>query len=420
MSQRLKFVTFGAMLFIAGMVLISPIMAHAQATPTPANICTDFAKLNAGDPNEPKLLTDIVNYIKQTIGVASQNLFQAFTSSAAYQNAVGGAMTLVVVFLGVGFLMGVVQASFGQLVKIVLKMAFVIAVISPTGWNFFTNTVVTFFNDGTDQIIAKVMEIGTGVPIAPGSSPFASLDHIAYVMLSPDIIIAILASLGNTGPYGMLYGALLSWSMWILIKMLIRALETYALAFLVRALMFGVAPIFVVFLLFERTKQLFMGWVNMLVVLSLKPILYFTFISFFMVMITSSMTNIMGGSEVCWVEYKQNVGGTNKTAFWRFKLKGNQYAQTDNYDYRGPLSCVIGGRTDCMKDFPINIVDLLTFIIIVYIASMFGSVVDSMAQEISNASANLDVMQRKELPALNNEGPKTAGPNESQGGVKRK
>ena len=212
----------------------------------------------------PVILSNITNFLKSVINSASHDLFTAFTGSDIYANAVNAAIILMVALYGVGFLIGVVQANFAQVLTRLIKVGIILAVISPGGWDFFNNNVVHFFNDGTDQIIGKVISIGTGTDAgdmsAPDWTPFLQLDGLGKVILSPDMVIAVLGATLNGGPYGLMMGGLLSAAMLGLIKLFIHALKLYATAFVVRSLLIGVAPIFIVFLLFERTKQLFSGW----------------------------------------------------------------------------------------------------------------------------------------------------------------
>lgn len=386
--------------------------ASAASGSTSPDTCTDFeAMMKASNTGEKGILTNISDFIKGVINEASQKLFSAFTDNSSYQAAVNAAMTLMVVIYGVSFLIGVVQPSFGEVFKRLIKMGVIYAVVSPGGWTFFSQYAVTFFNDGTDDLIAGVMRIGTGLPFESGDSPFKVLDAIAKFILSPDMIIAILGSTFAGGPYGMMMGALLGMALAGLLKMVVEALKLYAISFIVRALLLGVAPVFVVFLLFDKTKQLFTGWLNALINLSLQPILYFTFISFFLVMIQTSAHDMLGGNELCWTEYKSTGGTTNKLSFWRFKAKGENAPMLDDMTWNGPLQCLLQGnsgevqgnaaadgtkKTYKCSEFPINIVDILSFLILVFVASKFGNVVLRLANEISNATVNLDTQAKLE------------------------
>lgn len=410
MNQRYHYVAMliGALL-LAGLVSI-PQLAAAQPA-SGAETCTGFADLaNQANNNTPGLLTNITDYIKDVVNGATQNLYQAFTNSGAYKAAVGAAVTLMIVIFGVGFLIGVVQASFGQVLIRLAKIGIILTLISPTGWQFFSDYAVKFFNDGTDELIGKVMEIGTGVA-ATANQPFVVLDGIAKIVLSPDMIIAIMGSVFNSGPYGLSMGGLLAFGVFGLLKMLINGLRLYAISFVMRSLMLGVAPLFIVFLLFDKTKQLFSGWVNILVLLSLRPILYFTFISFFLVMLTTATTNMMGGKELCWVAYKGTNGTDNKISFWRFKDKDGNFANVDQSSWDGLISCRLNGGKNC-EPFPLNIVDILSFLILVFVAGKFAEVTSQIASEISNSFLNIDQQARGELRGL-------AGGDQGGGGANR-
>ena len=76
-----------------------------------------------------------------------------------------------------------------------------------------------------------------------------------------------------------------------------------------------------------------------MVFLTLQPILFFTFISFFIVMLSTASTNMMGGKELCWTEFKASGGTENKISFWRFKDKDGNIS-TDQYDWQGSVSCL--------------------------------------------------------------------------------
>lgn len=405
MNQYFKSATI--MLFVTlVMVLCSASPSLAQAA-TGAETCTDFEALyNDAKNPAPGLLTNIADYVKEVVGSATEQLYKAFTDSQAYKNAVSATITLMIVIFGVGFLIGVVQASFGQVLIRLVKIGIILTLISPSGWQFFSDYAVKFFNEGTDDLIGIVMQIGTGVNLAAGESPFRLLDGLATVILSPDMIIAILGSTFNSGPYGLAMGGLLGFAAVGLIKLLISALKVYAIAFVVRSLMLGVAPIFIVFLLFDKTKQLFTGWLNVMIFLSLQPILFFTFISFFLVMLTTASTNMMGGNELCWTQYNAVQGSQNKVSFWRFKSKDGKYADIDKYDWKGQISCSLNGGKDAngqpCKEFPLNIVDVLSFLILVFVAGKFGEVTTRIAQDISGSYANLDAQARGELKGLNN------------------
>lgn len=395
MNQKRRFLL--ALMVALSLVYLPTVTLAASS----ADQCTSFSelvkKVEAPDPAKPGLLTSINTFIQDTVGSASSSLFKAFTNNTAYQNAVMAAATLMVTILGVAFAIGVMQASFGQLLKRLFVLGVIFTIISPSGWIFFSDTVVRFFSDGTDELIGKVISIGTGIPYAVGDSPFVALDGIASFVISPDMIIAIMGATFSGGPYGGFMGFLLGWCFMGMLKMLIEALRVYAVSYILRALLFGVAPIFIVFLLFEKTKPMFVAWINALVNLSLKPLLYFTFLSFFLVLITSATTDMMGGNELCWTQYQHVQGSPNLSAGWRFRGSLDKAGEVGERSWNGLMSCVVSGPGGSCPEFPINILDLLSFVILVTVAMKFASVVDNIANEISNSFVGVGQQARMDI-----------------------
>lgn len=338
--------------------------------------------------NKRGFLSDIYFFLKTTVGTATRALFQSFTNNFGFQQAVGGAMTLMVLFYGIAFTLGIVQPNFQQLLIRLIKMGVVLAVVSPGGWWFFSQYVVTFFQDGTDDLIKGVQEIGMGITIPSNATPFYALDRIAEFMIQPDTMIAIMGSVFAGGPFGLSMGALMAIAFAGMLGMLLDALKIYAISFVARAMMMGLAPIFFVFLLFDRTKGLFISWLNALLNLSLQPLLLFTFLSFFISMIETASKDMMG-AELCWSSYSAIETTEDKAEFWRFRDPKTKEVMKGDQGWDGSMECLLSGSTTC-EEFPINIIDLLSFLILVFLAKRFSEVVQKISNELSNAFVGLD------------------------------
>ncbi|MFO0070176.1 MAG: type IV secretion system protein, partial [Alphaproteobacteria bacterium] len=279
-----------------------------------------------------------------------------------------------------------------QVVIRLLKFGVIFSVIGPGGWAFFSGTVVRFFNDGTDDLVRSIIGIATGVPLVPGSSPFAQLDSLAAFMIHPDQLKLVLGAI-TSGPYGMGMAALIGIGFGAFLKMLIDALRLYAVSYVVRSLMLGLAPILIVFMLFEKSKQLFMVCLNTLLSTLLLHVLMFIFLAFFIGMIDNASRNLFGTIELCWSEFEVASGSTNKFSNYRFVDKSdpaNPKIITDQMTFFGPLSCKLQGKNDC-PEFPVKIIDLLTFLLLVFLASRFAEVIDRIANELSGTFVSLDI-----------------------------
>lgn len=385
------------------------------ATPTESETCTTFKSrqeifngaqaVNPDGTAKDGILSEIYRYITEVVGSSTQKLFRAFIGNDAYRAAVGGAMTLMVIIFGVGFMIGIIQPSFGQALMRLIKFGIIAAVIAPSGgWEFFSGYesdgqtinpngagVVRFFNDGTDELVIGVMKIATGVEtIPPGATPFFQLDRIGGFILHPETIQMILGLSFGQGPFGLGMAGLLIIACVQLVKLLVQALRVYAMSFVARSLLLGVAPIFIVLLLFDRTKNTFMSWLNALISLSLQPIFFFTLLSFFIVLIESSMKDLFN-QEFCWTQVATLDGTANQTSYWRVTDDNGNPIKSE-MTWQGPVECLISGK-DC-KEFPINIVDMLTFLLLVYLVSKFSYIVERLANELANTFIGLDASGR--------------------------
>ena len=413
-----------AAIFATLMLCVFPQLASAAggtATNGAADICTSFSdsifKMQQHNLSPTGgILSDIYFFIKNIVSDATGTLFNAFVQNPNYQYAFFWSMTLMITFYGVAFTMGVVQPSFQQAFVRLSKLAVVAAVVSPYGWSFFNFYVVQFFAEGTDDLIIGIQSIALGgIPIPIGATPFWALDNVAQVIVDPDTIIALVGSLGAGGPYGLTMGALFGAGMIAFVKMLIQVLKTYAVSYVARAMILGLAPIFFVFLLFDKTKQLFISWLNLIINLCLQPLLLFTFLSFFLVMVESA-TKEMLNTELCWGDFRNIEGSTNKLAFWRFKDPQTKQIVTGDYTWEGALECLISNEKQKCKEFPIDIISLLSFLLLIFIMSRFANVVTGMAAELSNAAVNLDSVSKFEQ-YMQQQGSKSTSANKSAGGV---
>ena len=397
----------GVLTVMCCLTVVAP--AYAQGTPAAGGAasaeqnCTDFEaakrQMYSNTSGEGGLLSEIYTFIKGVVGDATQRLFSAFTENDAYQAAVGAAMVLMVTFFGVAFTIGVVQVSFQQVLIRLVKLGIVASVISPMGWYFFSDTAVKFFMEGTDDLIKGVVAIGTGVTPPPNATPFYQFDQLAGYLIQPETFMAIIGALFSGGPYGLMVGGLMGIAIWGFVSLLINALKNYAVMFVGRSLLLGVGPIFVVFLLFDRTKQLFMSWVQALLSMSLQPILMFTFLSFFMLLIESAGKDMLS-ADLCWTEFSAVQGTSSQVSFWRFKDPSTGELLTSQMTANGAIQCLIGGKGDSGKgdgagsqqcaEFPVNIIDVLSFLVLVYIAQRFGGVIERIANELSNTFISLD------------------------------
>ncbi len=346
------------------------------------------------------ILQDIVTLIADSLDGVAERLYYGIILSPNYRNAIWAALILFVTFFGVAFLFGIVPLTFAQGLIRLIKIGVIFMIMSPFGWFYFSDIVVRFFEGGTNYLINLFVAIGSGsvgfinTPIgqfgvggngvtfigSDPAAPFALLEGTMRKVFSPKFFVMVIASLG-TGPFGPIMALALAWSILQLFKMILIALEVYLLAMVVRTLLYGLAPIFFAFVLFDRTKNIFMGYINQLVSFSLQPILLFAFLSFFAVLIESAVDDLLNTTEdLCFNKVDKMIGSPYDWQNWRFKVEGEVYE--GEWTWEG---CVSG---NC-KVFPIDIVRVLIFLIIAHIGAKMASIISEVAAEISQGVIKL-------------------------------
>ncbi len=397
-----QIITFSGICALALSLCLSMIPMEASAMPGQSMLavaqgggsnsnatCTDeFPKSQKSEG----ILTQIIDYIKQVVEQATQELFDGIITHQSFIQALNAAFALFVTVFGVLFMFGIVPLSLGQAAIRLFKFGVILTIVSPGGFAFFQDTVIKFFNDGTDELIAGLISIamGTGggavsVSASGSPQPFVELEGVVEKILSSKMMVSLIGSF-LTGPSGLMMGGLLGLGLIAFVHSIIKALRIYCMSLIAKALLFGLAPIFISFLLFERTKNMFMGWVNQVVNFSLQPLFMFAFLAFFIVLIESAADNILG-VEWCWTNFDHMEGTPNSTAMWRPKVDGKK-TETD-WGWQGAISCLQGGGSGC-EDFPISVVDLLAFLILAHLAYRFADVVQSIATEIASSTLILD------------------------------
>lgn len=268
-----------------------------------------------------KIRNDVIGDSSASSSGAAQNMFTAFTSSAAFQSAMSAAFTLAILIYGVGVATGIIQTQLGDAIVRIGKIIF-IAIVA-TNWTYFYNVVGGFFLNGTDEIMSYMFKslgelyaqnLTSGTTTEYNfESMFADIDVFFATIFSVHTF-AILAAMisidgSNAGPYSNIYAIFLVMAMWQVIMGLLKVITVYAFSLFARALMFALAPIFFTFMLFNQTKHMFDAWLKLMINYSLQPVIMASFLGMFISALSSLFKEVYmlkvcfatpGGTETGW------------------------------------------------------------------------------------------------------------------------
>lgn len=356
-----------------------------------------------------RVLQDTVDEINDTVQAASKEVYAALIGSPGYRGTIMAAFTLMLIFFAVSFMFGFVTLTLLQGVVRLLKIGLVFWIATPdafltipilgigtdpTGSSLIDGIFVRFFNEGGAYLINAMINIATtGVVGNPGSSvtaPFSVLDEILRIVFSSRMVVTIIATL-SAGPFGPLMAGALMWAVFSIFMATLKALQIYAISIVIKAVLLGLAPVFIPMILFDKTKPMFMGWINQLVNFTLQPILLFAFLAFFSTLVESAARDILPEDDVhvCYVKAENQASTAIDTHNWKYMccLEGQPCVPHEGkITFEGMQGC---GEGDAQKQFPLNHINVLTFLLLTHIMKQLTTVAVTMAAELSQGMIKL-------------------------------
>jgi len=364
--------------------------ANTSTPPTvPHGTCTTDPQFQTVIPQGGQgIISLLVVNIKAILDQVAQTMFTTITSDSGFTETMRALATLYIVFYGMMFAVGMVQITLFDFVIRMVKIGIIVMLASNAAWSTFNTVVVQFFNDGTDDWINSISSAVSGVALPTTAPPFYVVDQVLLQLVSAKTAVTLMAMF-FTPPYGPIFGLLLVLGMSTLLSAIMTAARVYIMAQILKALLFGLAPIFLSFLLFVRTRYLFEGWLNQVVNATLQPILLFTFLAFFIELIKVALMNIFN-TPVCWTEWSESVRGSPFSIhYWRYALcdGGSCEPFAGKWGFDGPQKTAAAGTN--YPVFPIDIMGILVLVVLADLCARFNQIVIAIASDLAGASVSL-------------------------------
>ena len=213
---------------------------------------------------------------------AIQQIYSNQVTSKPFWMLIQGVLTLYLMFSAVGYIMGVIKVTKYDLAIRAAKVVFLVCVFSQDSWRFFNEHCFSIFIGGVSDIIAAFNGY------LDGDKSFKFLDATLGLLLTSELWLRLLALIA-AGPVGWLAFVGVVWALIEFFLAMFEAMIMYLFSILAVAFLITLAPIFFVFILFQRTRQLFDGWLKVLMNFSLQPIIIFASLAFLNQMILTSL-----------------------------------------------------------------------------------------------------------------------------------
>jgi type IV secretory pathway VirB6-like protein len=332
------------------------------------------------------IIAGILELINNILAISGEQMYNYIIDNDTYRGVLFGMVLLTISVFGAMIVFDMIRPTPGTVLTKLVTLGVVVWLLSPNGgWDFFNNIVVHFFLDGMNELIsifsARAFEAATGVAVsAPGGG---NPDHPMWVLNVPfgqvisSKFMLIVQAILVTGPFGWALGLMMIWAGFNLVMAIISAVFIYIKSLVGLWFLFGLAPIFLITMLFERTRRIFEGWLNLIIYLSFLPVLTFSFLLFFLIIVTGSLSMILE-TQVAWGRLEILAGSPANFQWWRFCVDGS---------FEGPWTQQGYHNTGVLT--PIPLIDILFFLLSSYIAWQYTEYVSRVARELTGTGLNL-------------------------------
>ncbi|WP_265030942.1 TrbL/VirB6 family protein [Wolbachia endosymbiont (group B) of Athalia cordata] len=195
-------------------------------------------------------------------------------------------LILYVIFTVVGYMLGTIQLSKFDFIIRTFKIAFIAFAFSDRSWEFFGTTLSGLFVDGSIYLVDSFSGY-----IGEGGKKFAFLDLTAGVLFTGETWLKFL-SLMLSGPFGFIAFLAILYATFVFLRCIISATFKYVISTVLVAFLLSLAPLFIVFILFQQTKTLFDNWIKTLAHVSLQPVILFSSLSLLNQLMYSVLYNL--------------------------------------------------------------------------------------------------------------------------------
>ena len=235
----------------------------------------------------------LISPLRQNFNILTMQLYTKLITNIVLQNIAKTMLVLYIVFYALTFLAGATQITVLDIVIRVVKISMILILFSENSWAYFNGYLFSVFVDGVDSLMSQVSGVTSSV-----GNPFGFIDPIINKYTDPTTYALLFIQMLQIFS-GMTYLAIMSIiAILIYFKAIVQVIVSYCIAFVGLAVMISLAPFFITFMLFEKTKSMFDNWLSLLFNYMLQP----TVLLIFFLLIDQILTDQLSQTIVraCW------------------------------------------------------------------------------------------------------------------------
>jgi len=203
---------------------------------------------------------------------------------------------LFITIQGAGLVMGTKSLAVKDLFTDFFRISIVLLFTSAKGWDYYYDFIIRPILFGSKYIAYKFNQSLTAS--ATPDTPFGLIDTALFYAVSPQAMEKIFA-LFVSGYYGIFYLIAIFFAVVTLLILNLRGMLLYASTMIIAGFLLCCGPIFMVLLIFERTKDFFKTWLTTLVGVAVQQFMIYMVLILMNYIVIAFIRAAMF-YEVCW------------------------------------------------------------------------------------------------------------------------
>ncbi|WP_194966886.1 TrbL/VirB6 family protein, partial [Rickettsia endosymbiont of Cardiosporidium cionae] len=262
------------------------------------------------DTNGP--IESVIRLVTNILDKTAKTIFIRIIKDNEYRASLRYILIIFIIISAMSFVVGITQFASKEFITRVFKLLLITELsLGEKSWDFFNNYFFKIFTKGVEEIIAIILKSVTGGVI----DGFAFFDKMAYFFLSSEMTAKIWSLITANFFVALFTIPLIYVAIFVFFIAIAKAVIIYLTSYIAISLLIILAPIFLIFLLFDITRSFFENWLQKLGSYFLQPIIIFAVLGLFGQIIVNQIYKMFGFA-VCWEPFIQ-IFGITLLKFWK-------------------------------------------------------------------------------------------------------
>lgn len=228
------------------------------------------------EANGDSITGKVITLVTKPIESATYKIMNSYAGNTSFANYIRVAVLLGVMGYLMMYVAGMVELDQHDLIVRLVKVAIVLALISPTPSNFIYDSITNLYQNGTNYITNSLY--GVSNPGVKVTNPFLQFEQYLVALFTFENILR-LTSLLFMPIFGWFILFIVGNALTIYIKALIHAFSFYIVAKLMLCFLAAVAPLMISFILFKQTQEFAKNWFQLFTRYLIEPVILLTAIN---------------------------------------------------------------------------------------------------------------------------------------------